>query len=100
MSYIAYTAPGRSPIIVYTVANCVQCDQTKKTFKKAGVKFSEVDLTNNPDLLDVFKKQGFQSAPVVLTNQDSDQDSWSGFRPDKIKKAIEVYNKNKLKGKI
>ena len=38
-------------------------------------------MSQDPDALEHVKSLGFVQAPVVVT----DTDSWSGFRPDKIK---------------
>lgn len=68
-------------VTVWTNPNCVQCDATKKQFDKLGIKYEEQSLVDNPVALDLFKTQGFTSAPIVTT----DTKTWSGFRLDKIK---------------
>lgn len=68
-------------ITVYTKPLCVQCDATKRALDKAGVTYSTVDITENPDALAYIKSLGYAQAPVVIT----DDAQWSGFRPDRIK---------------
>lgn len=68
-------------ITVYTKPNCVQCDATKRAMDKQGLDYDIVDLTQDIFALDRIKDLGFAQAPVVFAGEDS----WSGFRPDKIK---------------
>lgn len=67
-------------IKIWTKSNCVQCEQTKKQFAKEGIKYSEHNLEENLDQLEVFKEQGLMSAPII----ESEMGTWSGFRLDKI----------------
>jgi glutaredoxin-like protein NrdH len=53
---------------------------TKNMMNKLGIEFEEQSLEDNPVQLDLFKAQGFTSAPIVTT----DTKTWSGFRHDKI----------------
>jgi glutaredoxin-like protein NrdH len=54
---------------------------TKKQFDKLGIDYEEKVLADHPLSVEVFKAQGFLSAPIVTT----DTKTWSGFRLDKIK---------------
>jgi glutaredoxin-like protein NrdH len=67
-------------IKVWTKSNCVQCNQTKKQFDKLGIKYTEHNLEEDMDQLEVFKEQGLMSAPII----ESEIGTWSGFRLDKI----------------
>lgn len=67
---------------VYTKPACVQCDMTKRYLDKAGVQYDTVDITANPDALEMIMGMGFTSAPVVISGSDS----WAGFQPDKLNK--------------
>lgn len=68
-------------ITVYTKPMCVQCDATKRALNKAGLEYKLVDITEDAEALAQVKSMGFLQAPVVTTENDA----WSGFRPDKIK---------------
>ena len=68
-------------ISVYTTSNCVQCDMTKRTMTKYGIRYDEIALEQHPELIEKFKELGLMSAPIVIT----DSKKWSGFRLDKIK---------------
>lgn len=68
-------------ITLYSMPRCVQCDATKRAFKKQGIAFEEVDITVDEAARDHVKALGYTQAPVVFAGEES----WSGFRPDKIK---------------
>lgn len=65
---------------VYTKPSCVQCDMTKRYMDKNGIAYTTVDITQDPDALDMILGMGFSSAPVVI----SEKGSWAGFQPEKI----------------
>ena len=69
-------------VIVYTKANCVQCEATKRHLDKIDVAYDIVDITNDITALDRLISLGYRSAPVVIT----DNDSWSGYVPEKLDK--------------
>lgn len=68
-------------VTVYTKPQCVQCDATKRALSSSRVEYETVDITEDPDALATVKALRYAQAPVVVTNEDH----WSGFRPDKIK---------------
>jgi len=66
---------------VYTLPVCQQCNMTKRSLTQKGIEFESVDLSTAPDhIVQGFKDKGLMAAPIVVT----DNDAWSGFRPDKI----------------
>lgn len=68
-------------VTVYTKNACVQCDATKKLLDRLEVQYAVVDLDADPAAVEQVKGLGFLGAPVVVT----DHESWSGFRPDKVR---------------
>ena len=67
-------------VTVYTKPSCVQCNATYRALDSKGIEYEVVDLTLEETALAQVKELGYQQAPVVIT----DEDHWSGFRPDKI----------------
>jgi glutaredoxin-like protein NrdH len=67
-------------VTVFTKANCVQCEATKRHLDKIGVSYDIVDVTNDIAALDRLISLGYRSAPVVL----ADNDSWAGYMPEKL----------------
>jgi glutaredoxin-like protein NrdH len=67
-------------VTVFTKANCVQCEATKRHLDKIGVAYELVDITNDIAALDRLISLGYRSAPVVL----ADNDSWAGYMPEKL----------------
>ncbi|MDQ0708530.1 MULTISPECIES: glutaredoxin-like protein NrdH [Arthrobacter] len=67
-------------VTVYTKPACVQCNATYRALDKKGIVYQSVDVSQDPEALERLKEMGYLQAPVVVT----DNDHWSGFRPDKI----------------
>jgi glutaredoxin-like protein NrdH len=67
-------------ITVYTKPSCVQCNATYRALDAKGIEYQVTDLSQDADALEQVKALGYLQAPVVVT----DEDHWSGFRPDKI----------------
>lgn len=67
-------------ITVCSRPSCVQCTATYRMLDDQAVQYSIVDLSEDPDAVDIVKALGYLQAPVVVT----DDDHWSGFRPDKL----------------
>jgi glutaredoxin-like protein NrdH len=60
---------------------CVQCNQTKRMMDSLKIEYEQVDLRENPDLVEKFKELGHLTAPIVTAGERI----WSGFRFEKIK---------------
>jgi glutaredoxin-like protein NrdH len=71
---------GEMAITVYTKPSCVQCNATYRALDSKGIEYDILDLSEDPAALEHVKSLGYLQAPVVVT----DEDHWSGFRPDKI----------------
>ena len=67
-------------VTVYTKPSCVQCNATYRALDSKGIEYEVLDLSADADALAQVKELGYLQAPVVIT----DEDHWSGFRPDKI----------------
>ncbi|HCQ70541.1 MAG: NrdH-redoxin [Alphaproteobacteria bacterium] len=67
-------------ITVYSKPACIQCTATTREMDRRGIPYSLIDITKDEQAYDKVKKLGYMQAPVVI----SEEDHWSGFRPDKI----------------
>lgn len=67
-------------ITVYTKPSCVQCTATYRALDSKGIEYEVLDVSTDENALEAVKSLGYLQAPVVIT----DDDHWSGFRPDKI----------------
>lgn len=83
-------------ITVYSKPLCVQCDATKRALNKAGVAYDVVDISEDAAALERIKSMGYVQAPVVIT----DNDHWSGFRPDKIKATVAAAGEQRIAAAI
>ena len=73
-------------ITVYTKHACVQCHATTKALDKYGLRYDSVDLTADDAARDRVMELGHRQAPVVVVEYPNQADeSWSGFRPGRIK---------------
>ncbi|AIM50397.1 NrdH-like glutaredoxin [Mycobacterium phage Omnicron] len=74
-------------LTIYTTGpDCHKCKLTKDRFDKAGVAVTEVQLDQvDENVTAAFIAAGHTSAPVVV---DDLTETWSDFRPDKIRAAI------------
>jgi glutaredoxin-like protein NrdH len=75
-------------VTVYTKPACVQCNATYRALDKKGITYQSVDISQDADALERLKALGYMQAPVVVT----DQDHWSGFRPDKIEELAQAVS--------
>lgn len=73
---------GPVEVTVYAQPNCMGCAATERALKKADVAYEKIDLSERPDLIEMFKGQGLTQAPVVTT---SSGDAWSGYNPSKLR---------------
>jgi glutaredoxin-like protein NrdH len=67
-------------VIVYTKPSCVQCTATYRALDNKGIQYEVHDVSTDDAALEHVKSLGYMPPPVVVT----DDDHWSGFRPDKI----------------
>jgi glutaredoxin-like protein NrdH len=67
-------------VTVYTKPSCVQCTATYRALDNKGIEYVVRDVSTDEAALEQVKALGYLQAPVVVT----DEEHWSGFRPDKI----------------
>lgn len=75
-------------VIVYSKPNCMQCRTTMRWMDQNGVEYQKVDVQDDQTAYDHVVGLGYQSLPVV---EVEGQESWSGFRPDKLQQLKVNY---------
>lgn len=70
-------------ITVYTKPGCVQCDATFRALDAAGIEYTTIDITDDPQARDYVLSLGYLAAPVVYISEAL---HWSGFRPDQLRR--------------
>ena len=76
----------RPSAVVYTKPMCRDCESTKTLMRANGVIFTEIDITQDAEALQLVRDfYGFSQAPVVVTAEDA----WSGYQPDKIRELAD-----------
>lgn len=74
-------------ITVYSlpISQCVNCRGVEISMSRKGIDFVKVRLDEDPSAMDIVKKLGYTSAPVVVVEEDGKVvDHWSGFSETKI----------------
>lgn len=71
-------------ITLFSKNNCMQCKMTKKLLDKEGANYQEINIDEQPDMVDYVKSLGFTFAPVIKAGDIS----FSGFQPSKLKEII------------
>jgi glutaredoxin-like protein NrdH len=69
-------------VTVYSKPDCPQCHMTHKALDKHGIPYDTVDVTQDKDAYDYVMGLGYNSAPIVVVDDDN---HWSGFRPERIR---------------
>lgn len=72
-------------VTVYTMPNCVQCDQTKRYLDRGDVKYDVIDISTDTEAYEKVTALGYKAAPIVIANDEH----WSGFRLEKLKGLID-----------
>lgn len=80
------TAEPSGDVTVWTKPSCVQCTAVKRRLTKAGVPFTERDLTaeENASDLEYFQKLGYRTAPIT----EHQKVAFPGFIPAEIDRVI------------
>jgi glutaredoxin-like protein NrdH len=75
-------------VVVYTTGpGCMQCAMTERAMRELGIPFTKRDLTMKENAAAreyVASELGYTRAPVVVVD---DQDHWSGFDPDNLRRV-------------
>lgn len=69
-------------VTVYTMPNCQYCKNTKGLLQAKNIPFKEVDVFEDPEGMAKVKELGYQTMPVVVTEDDH----WCGMNMAKIAK--------------
>lgn len=70
-------------VTVYTTGpGCMQCVQTKRHLDRRGIAYTERPLDEDNAAAAI--ELGFTTAPVVCVSIDGEEQSWDGYRPDRI----------------
>lgn len=72
-------------VTVYSKPDCMQCNFTKKWLKERNIPYKELNIKEDEEALLKVKEMGFQSVPVIVTEDDS----WHGFQPDKLAELVD-----------
>ena len=73
-------------LTIYGKSECTQCDMTVRYLDKHEAGFTYINVEHAQDAYDyVTKTLGYRQAPaVVALYPNGSEQSWSGFRPDRL----------------
>ena len=80
-------------ITVYTMPNCVQCEQSKRYLDTKQVEYSVVDISEDSKAYEFVTSLGYKSAPIIVAGNDH----WSGFRLERLNGIVDRYNLEKVR---
>ena len=64
---------------------CMRCRMTEQALTRAHVGYRVVNIAENDAAREwITADLGYSEAPVVVVEDGTGQDHWSGFRPDNI----------------
>ncbi|MGV9865693.1 glutaredoxin domain-containing protein [Rhodococcus koreensis] len=69
-------------VTIYTKPVCGRCNAPHRSLDKAGIDYTTVDITGDPDARKQLLTLGYLQAPVVIAGDEH----WSGYRPDRIRR--------------
>ncbi|WP_338472220.1 glutaredoxin family protein [Niallia sp. XMNu-256] len=69
-----------NPVIVYSTADCVECDMVKKMLTEEGIPFEVRDVLKNEEYQEEVEKFGFLGVPVTVVGERAVK----GFNPEVI----------------
>ena len=67
-------------VTIYSQPGCQPCRMTKKALTRAGVDYTDIDVTQDAKALAYIKSLGYQAVPVVEANGEH----WYGYNTDKL----------------
>ena len=70
---------------VYTRNNCTACTATKVTMDRLGIRYTEINVEDSPDIAWELVERGFRAMPVVVNLKG---EWWAGFQKDKIESMV------------
>ncbi|GLB47166.1 NrdH-redoxin [Philodulcilactobacillus myokoensis] len=77
-------------ITVFTKNNCMKCMLTKRFLEEHQIDFEEKNISKETQYVDFLKNKGFMETPVVFVKNEDGEDSFSGFRPDKLNQLVKL----------
>lgn len=74
-------------VTIYGKYDCNMCAMTVKLFDREGVPFTYINIEEDPDAFKfVTHTLGYKQAPAVVARfPGGSEETWSGFRVDRIK---------------
>ncbi|MFD3594288.1 glutaredoxin domain-containing protein [Nocardia sp. NPDC058640] len=70
---------------MYSRPNCQPCKATVKKLDQLGAVYTKIDVTQDPDALELIRGLGYLQAPVIVVRDGGEVIHWAGYAPDKLR---------------
>lgn len=78
--------PALPDVTVYSKPACPRCRATARTLDEAGVPYTYLDVTRDPDAYQQAMATGFTELPIVVVSEHGEtQAVWTGYRVGSLK---------------
>lgn len=76
---------------------CMRCRLTEQALARAGIGYRVVNIAQNDAAREwITTDLGYTEAPVIVVDDGTGHDHWSGFRPDHIARLRDAAHRSKL----
>lgn len=80
-----------SKITVYSTPTCPYCVMAKDYLKSKNIKFQEIDVSKDEKQAEIMvEKSGQMGVPVIIINDNDNEEVLLGFEKDKIDKILNI----------
>lgn len=69
-------------VVLISSPGCQPCRISKKILHDNGVEFTERNVAEDPEALELAKSLGHATTPIIIAGDDH----WSGLDPDRLKR--------------
>jgi glutaredoxin len=79
LPYEVAEAVKNNPVILYTTAKCIPCDEGRKMLTARGIPFAEKTVTSNDDIAHLRQIGGTTSMPLLIVGRNKQQGFEAGI---------------------
>ena len=78
-------------VTIYSTPTCPYCTMAKEFFKKNGVEYEDINVSEDEKAAQVMvDKSGQMGVPVIILENDKEEDVIVGFDEAKLKELLKI----------
>ena len=78
-------------VTIYSTPTCPYCTMAKEFFKKNGVEYEDINVSEDEKAAQVMvEKSGQMGVPVIILENDKEEDVIVGFDEAKLKELLKI----------